>query len=74
VLILNAWSVPGGVDLGLEPDQTAINTFPILFDRYFRLDGYERLPDRITADSWSATYELTDISGRLPSLAGSNSP
>jgi hypothetical protein len=72
--ILNAWYVPDGVDLGLEPDQTAINTFPILFDRYFGLDGYERLSDRITADTWSANYELTDITPRLPSLAGSTSP
>jgi hypothetical protein len=72
--ILNAWYVPGGIDLALEPDQTAINTFPILFGRYFGLDGYELLPDRITADSWSASYELADITDRLPSLAGSGAP
>jgi hypothetical protein len=72
--ILNAWYVPGGVDLGLEPDQTAINTFSILFGRYFGLDGYALLPDRVTADSWSASYELADITDRLPSLAGSGAP
>ena len=44
--ILNAWYVPGGEDLGLDPTMTAINTFPTLFSRYFGLD-YELLPDRI---------------------------
>ena len=70
--ILNAWYVPGGGDLGLEQDQTAINTFPILFTRYFGLDGYELLPDRVTTSSgWNRPYRLIDITDRLPSLAGS---
>jgi hypothetical protein len=69
--ILNAWYVPGGVDLGLEADQTAINTFPILFGRYFGLDGYELLPDRVTTSSgWNRPYRLIDVTDRLPSLNG----
>jgi hypothetical protein len=67
--ILNAWYVPGDVDLGLEPDVTAINTFPILFGRYFGLEGYELLPDRVTASrGWDRPYQLIDITDRLPSL------
>jgi hypothetical protein len=39
--ILNAWYVPGA-DLALDPAMSAINTFPVLFDRYFGLE-YEPL-------------------------------
>ncbi len=65
--ILNAWFVPGGQDLGLDPAQTAINTFPVLFSRYFGLD-YPLLPDRVTTSrSWTRPYDLTDITDRLTS-------
>lgn len=60
--IMNAWYVPGGVDLGLDPKMTAINTFPVLFDRYFGLDDYPMLPDRVRV---SLDLDITD---RLPSL------
>jgi hypothetical protein len=47
---------------------TAINTFPVLFGRYFGLDA-EPLPDRVTASrAWNRPYELIDITERLPSL------
>lgn len=66
--ILNAWYVPEGSDLGLEKRMTAINTFPVLFGRYFGLDA-EPLPDRVTASrAWNRPYELIDITERLPSL------
>ncbi len=66
--ILNAWYMPGGEDLGLDPSMTAINTFPTLFSRYFGLD-YELLPDRVYSSSdWYHPYDLTDITDRLPSL------
>jgi hypothetical protein len=66
--ILNAWYMPGGEDLGLDPRMTSINTFPVLFDRYFGLD-YATLPDRVyTSTSWVLPYGLTDITDRLPSL------
>jgi hypothetical protein len=72
--IMNAWRVPGGPDLGLTPSQTAINTFPILFDRYFGLD-YPLLPDRvISSRSWTQPYDLTDITDRLPSLRAATDP
>ena len=65
--ILNAWYVPGA-DLGLDPAMTAINTFPVLFSRYFGLD-YETLPDRVAAsDGWVLNYRLLDVTDRLPSL------
>jgi len=66
--ILNAWFVPGGEDLGLYQTQTAINTFPILFTRYFGLD-YPLLPDRVYApNDHPLPYDTFDITDRLPSL------
>ena len=70
--IINAWYVPGGTeDLHLRHDQTAINTFPVLFGRYFGLDGYEELPDIVrTSGGWNRPYKLSDITDKLPSLQG----
>jgi hypothetical protein len=66
--IMNAWYVPGGTDaLGLDPSQTAINTFPILFDRYFGIDDYPLLPDRVFASSWGRPYRSIEITDRLSS-------
>jgi hypothetical protein len=67
--ILNAWYVPGGTQgLGLYPSMTAINTFPTLFRDYFGLP-YENLPDTIySSRDWSHPYDLTDITGRMPTL------
>jgi hypothetical protein len=66
--IMNAWYVPGGVDLGLDPKMTAINTFPVLFKRYFGLD-YAMLPDRVTTSIGAVERDvLFDITDRLPSL------
>ena len=66
--IMNAWYVPGGVDLGLDPRMTAINTFPILFKRYFGLD-YELLEDRVWISlPWAQRNVLEDVTDRLPSL------
>ena len=66
--ILNAWYVPGDVDLALDPKMTAINTFPTLFDRYFGLD-YPRLPDRVSiTKGWNQDEAALDVTDRLPSL------
>jgi hypothetical protein len=64
--------VPGGTeDLHLRHDQTAINTFPVLFGRYFGLDDYEELPDTVrTSGGWNRPYKLIDITDKLPSLQG----
>ena len=65
--ILNAWYVPG-VDLALDPAMSAINTFPVLFERYFGLQ-YDPLDDRVAASrGWQHPYELIDVTDRLPSL------
>jgi hypothetical protein len=64
--ILNAWYLPGVEDLGLDPEMTAINTFPVLFDRYFGIP-YPELPERIFASrDWRHPYDLEDITDRLP--------
>jgi hypothetical protein len=66
--IMNAWYLPGGEDLGLYPSMTSINTFPVLFSRYFGLN-YPLLPDRVyTAKRYFLQYDLTDVTDRLPSL------
>jgi hypothetical protein len=66
--ILNAWYLPGGEDLELDPAMTSINTFPVLFRRYFGLD-YDLLPDRIfTSKRYILPYDLTEVTDRLPSL------
>ena len=66
--IINAWYVPGGTEeLGLREDQTAINTFPTLFDKYFGLD-YPTQPDRVFASSWGRPYASIEITDRLERL------
>jgi hypothetical protein len=66
--VLNAWYLPGGEDLDLEPSMSLINTFPTLFARYFGLD-YAPLPDRVySSHDWFHPYDLSDITDRLPSL------
>jgi hypothetical protein len=66
--IMNAWYVPGGQDIGLYPTMTSINTFPLLFSRYFGLD-YGLRPDRVYAPKrYYLNYDLTDVTDRLPSL------
>jgi hypothetical protein len=66
--ILNAWYLPGGEDLDLYPEMTAINTFPVLFSRYFGLD-YPLLADRVyLSKQYGLPYDLTDVTDRLPSL------
>jgi hypothetical protein len=65
--IMNAWYVPE-TELALDPAMSAINTFPVLFSRYFGLD-YELLPDTIYGSGgWRRPYDLTDITDRVPSL------
>jgi hypothetical protein len=72
--IMNAWYVPGGTDgLGLSQRQTAINTFPTLFDRYFGLD-YPRLPDRVFASSWGRPYRSIEITDRLNRAGSASQP
>ena len=66
--ILNAWYVPGGTqDLGLRQDQTAINTFPTLFDKYFGLD-YPTLPDTVYAAGWARPYSSIDVTDEAAQL------
>jgi len=64
--IINAWYVPGGTaGLGLYPSMSAINTFPVLFSRYFGID-YPLLADRsYSSRDWAHPYDLTDITHRL---------
>ena len=53
---------------GCDQKMTSINTFPVLFDRYFGLD-YPMLPERVMAsEGWIQKNVLLDVTDRLPSL------
>ncbi len=66
--IMNAWYVPGGTDMRLPQSLTAINTFPVLFDRYYGLD-YPLRPDTVMASqSWTRPFQSIDVTDRLTSL------
>ena len=66
--ILDAMLLPG-VDPGaVYPTISSVNTFRLVFDRYFGAD-LPLLPDRsFTSRGKLRPYDLTDITGRLPSL------
>ncbi len=65
--ILNAWYVPGGVDIGLYDAMTSVNTFPTLLSGYFGLD-VPRLEDReFTSAGKNRPYDLTEITDQLRS-------
>jgi hypothetical protein len=65
--ILNAWYVPGGIDVGLYDTMTSVNTFPSLFSGYFGVD-VPKLEDRsYTTRGKFRPYDLTDITDRLRS-------
>jgi hypothetical protein len=66
--ILNAWYLPSDADLGLDPAMGVIQTYPVLFERYFGLPP-RTLADRVyTSRDWNHPYDLTDVTDRLPSL------
>jgi hypothetical protein len=62
--ILNAFYFPDGDYRDLDPRVTSVNTFRIVFDKYFRT-MFERLPDRVYAfpDIFKIYdfYDITDI-------------
>ena len=70
--VLTAMYLPGDAPADAPrqyPDMSLINTFPIVFDRYF--GGHiPLLPDRsYTSRSWSRPYDLADITDRLRSIS-----
>jgi hypothetical protein len=66
--ILNAMFLPG-IDPSAVPQTiSSVNTFRLLFDRYFGAD-LPLLPDRsYTSAAKFRPYDFTDITGRLPTL------
>lgn len=64
--ILNAWYVPGDRPVGLYPELTSINTFPLLFRDYFGLD-YDLREDRVFGlSTYTRPYDLVEVTDRLP--------
>lgn len=70
--ILNAMYLPAGEVSELPPTLSSVNTFRLIFDRYFGAD-LPLLPDRSYASAGKLRpYDLTEITDRLPPLrAGS---
>jgi len=67
-MILNAMYLPGIPDPDLYPTVTPVNTFRIVFDRYFDA-GLGPLPDRVYVfRDAEHLYDFTDVTDRL--LAG----
>jgi hypothetical protein len=63
--ILDAWLMPGPEgEAPLPQDQTAINTYPELFRRYFGAEIADA-PDRTYTSPKDQPYDLTDITDRL---------
>ena len=66
--VLTAMYLPGEAPADAPapyPDMSVVNTFPIVFDRYFG-EHIPLLADRsFTSRSWSRPYDLTDITERL---------
>lgn len=59
--ILNAYYFPDGDYSSLDQGITPVNTFRLLFDKYFGAD-YGRLPDRIFAfPDYSRIYDFFDV-------------
>lgn len=66
--IFNAMYLPGAERGTVSPTLSSVNTFRLVFDRYFDAD-LPLLPDRsFTSASRLRPYDLTEITGRLPSL------
>ena len=71
--ILDAMYLPGTGSPDLPPTMSSVNTFRLIFDRYFGA-GLPLLPDRsFTSAGKFRPYDLTDITDRLPSLGAAPS-
>lgn len=65
--ILNAFYLPGlsGADAAVDPSITTVNTFRLIFDRYFGA-GLGLLPDRLYVyRSKARPYDFSDVTSRL---------
>jgi hypothetical protein len=71
--ILNAMYLPGEAPADAPapyPSMSSVNTFPIVFNRYFGTD-LPLHPDRSwSSASWVRPYDLTEITDRLPDFSG----
>ncbi len=57
---LNAYLLPEGVDAALYPSITPVNTFRVIFNRYFDA-GLPVLPDRVQFSTMNRPYDLLEI-------------
>ena len=62
--ILNAYYFPGGDEGLLYPTITPVNTFRVVFNRYFDRD-LELLEDVSYFADWSTPYDFIDLTDML---------
>jgi hypothetical protein len=68
--ILNAYFLPGASDPGMYQSITPVNSFRVVFDRYFDA-GLPLLPDRnFVYQDLSHFYKFTDVTEQLRSSVG----
>ena len=60
VSILNAYYLPGDTIESLYPSITPVNTFRLIFDRYFGTT-FGLLEDRSYYSRWNAPYDFIDV-------------
>ena len=58
--ILNAVHLPGGDSTGLYDEMTPVNTFRLIFNRYFGTE-LELLEDESYFSLWDRPYEFIDV-------------
>lgn len=62
--ILNAYHLPGGGNDLLYPSITPVNTFRLIFNRYFGQE-YPLLPDRSYYKGYATSYDFYDVTERV---------
>ena len=62
--ILNALYIPDGEIDSISENQTPVNTFRMVLNRYFQTE-YEILPNRSYFSEWGTPYDLEDVSDRI---------
>lgn len=62
--ILNAYYLPGDAARDLYPSISPVNTFRVIFDRYFGKD-YPMVKDKSYFSTWSKPYRFIDVTEKV---------
>lgn len=61
---MDAYYLPGGGDQKLYPSISPVNSFRVIFNRYFKTN-YPLLEDRSCFSTWSRPYRFFDVTDRI---------